>query len=242
MRGDGGMQDATLHDRLARRGNMMDLEGFQLFPYPNAFLNGIVLVGLLSVLKFFTVTTWNLAVGLRAHVWSKLRNKNFVETYGRWAVVTGSSDGIGKGYAYELAKKGMNLLLISRTMEKLQKIKEEIEKEFGVEVEIMQVDFSHGKQCTRDRGTRERKGVNNVAVIVPHPMNFGEVSEHQLWSHVNVNVASPLAMTRMILPGMLERDKGAIVNIASIYGRYPVPMVQVYSATKVSTGWERRWK
>lgn len=64
---------------------MMNLEGSQLFPYPNAFLNGIVLVGLLSVLKFFTVTTWNVAMGLRAHVWSKLRNKNFVETYGQWA-------------------------------------------------------------------------------------------------------------------------------------------------------------
>ncbi|XP_037780285.1 inactive hydroxysteroid dehydrogenase-like protein 1 [Penaeus monodon] len=124
----------------------MDLKDFQLFPYPNALLNIITLIGLLGVLKFFTATTWNLAVGMRAHVWSKLRNKNFVETYGKWAVVTGSSDGIGKGYAYELAKKGMNLLLISRTMEKLQKIKEEIDKEFGVEVEIMQVDFSHGKQ------------------------------------------------------------------------------------------------
>lgn len=63
----------------------MDLEDFLLFPYPNALLNIITLIGLLGVLKFFTATTWNLAVGLRAHVWSKLRNKNFVETYGKWA-------------------------------------------------------------------------------------------------------------------------------------------------------------
>ncbi|XP_063587693.1 hydroxysteroid dehydrogenase-like protein 1 [Penaeus indicus] len=152
-------------------------------------------------------------------------------------IVTGSSDGIGKGYAYELAKKGMNLLLISRTMEKLQKVKEEIDKEFGVEVEIMQADFSHGKQVydeieERVKGKEIGLLVNNVAVILPLPMKFCEVSDHQLWSHVNVNVASPLAMTRMILPGMLDRDQGAIVNIASIYGRHPVPMVQMYSASK----------
>ncbi|XP_042886016.1 inactive hydroxysteroid dehydrogenase-like protein 1 [Penaeus japonicus] len=215
----------------------METGDFQLFPYPNALLNIITLVGLLSVVKFVSVTTWNLAVGLRAHVWSKMRNKNFVATYGKWAVVTGSSDGIGEAYAHELAKKGMNLLLISRTMEKLQKVKEEIDKESGVEVEIMQVDFSHGKHVyeeieERIRGKEIGLLVNNVAVILPYPMDFCEVNDHQLWSHVNVNVASPLAMTRMILPAMLERCKGAIVNIASIYSRYPVPMMQIYSASK----------
>ena len=62
----------------------------------------------------------------------------------KWAVVTGSTDGIGKAYAFELARKGFNMLLISRTQSKLDATKDEIKKEHkNVEVETISYDFSN---------------------------------------------------------------------------------------------------
>ncbi|KAF2359292.1 Short-chain dehydrogenase/reductase SDR [Trinorchestia longiramus] len=60
-------------------------------------------------------------------MWSRLWKKNFCKRYGgKWAVVTGCTDGIGKAYCHELAKDGLNVVLISRSLEKLQKVAEEI--------------------------------------------------------------------------------------------------------------------
>lgn len=75
--------------------------------------------------------------------------------------------------------------------------------------------------------------VNNVGVMLPRPMKFGEASEFEVWSHVNVNVAAMLAMTKLVLPGMVSRRKGAIINLGSIAGTHPLPLMGIYGATKV---------
>ncbi|CAM2114447.1 unnamed protein product [Caretta caretta] len=61
---------------------------------------------------------------------------------GEWAVVTGAGDGIGKAYSLELAKRGLNIVMISRTLEKLQKVATEIEQATGRNVKIIQADFT----------------------------------------------------------------------------------------------------
>ncbi|XP_042886004.1 hydroxysteroid dehydrogenase-like protein 1 [Penaeus japonicus] len=216
---------------------MSDSEGFQFFPSLGTEMNIVTFLGLLTAAKFLARLAWDVVVGLRAHVWSKLWKKDLVKTYGEWAIVTGCTDGIGKAYTFELAKNGMNIILISRTAEKLQSVATEIDKKYGVKTEEVQVDFSLGKEIYSEI-ERQIEGkeigilVNNVGVITPHPMSFGEVNDHILWSHVNVNVASPLAMTKIILPQMLQRRKGAIVNLASIAGRCPIPLLQIYSSSK----------
>lgn len=216
---------------------MIEFEDARLFPGLEAIVNVIMVFGILTATKLVGRTAWDVAVGLRAHVWSKLCKKNLVQTYGKWAIVTGCTDGIGKAYAFELAKNGMNIVLISRTAEKLQNVALEIGRRFGVKTEKVQVDFNSGKEiysviekCIE--GKEIGILVNNVGVITPHPMSFGEVNNHILWSHVNVNVASPLAMTKIVLPQMLKRRKGAVVNLASIAGRCPIPLLQIYSASK----------
>ena len=75
--------------------------------------------------------------------------------------------------------------------------------------------------------------VNNVGVLLSEPQEFGDVSEKDIWSHINVNVASVPAMTKLVLPGMLRRGRGAIVNVSSITSLSPFPMIGIYSATKV---------
>lgn len=82
-------------------------------------------------------------------------------TLGQWAIVTGSTDGIGKAYAQELARRGLNVLLISRNKEKLKAVKEEIESQFrghvAQEVKTLAIDFSQSKKIYHTIATGEIK-------------------------------------------------------------------------------------
>lgn len=75
--------------------------------------------------------------------------------------------------------------------------------------------------------------VNNVGVSTDLPNKFGEISEKGIWSNINVNVATVPAMTSLVLSGMLDRRKGAIINMSSITDTYPHQMLGLYSASKV---------
>lgn len=223
-----------------------------LLPGLGQFEYLLTVVGLVYVGKVLLELIWSLACGFRAHFWSRLWDKRLVETYGKWAVVTGCTDGIGKEYAKQLAKRGMNIVLVSRTQDKLDKVSSEIVQEYDVQTEIVKVDFIDGRHIYEDVAKHLQDKeigilVNNVGVMLPHPMEFELASEKDLWGHVNVNVASVPAMTKLVLPGMLTRGKGAIINIASIAGLYPIPLMGIYSATKAfvdyfshSLEWEYR--
>lgn len=76
--------------------------------------------------------------------------------------------------------------------------------------------------------------MNNVGVMLSHPMEFELASEKDIWSHVNVNTGSVPAMSKLVLPGMLSRGKGAVVNVASIAGFHPIPLMGIYAASKVT--------
>ncbi|KZC09553.1 Inactive hydroxysteroid dehydrogenase-like protein 1 [Dufourea novaeangliae] len=142
---------------------------------------------------------------------------DFRAKFGEWAVVTGSTDGIGKAYAKELAARNMNLVLISRTLEKLENTRDEILEEHPtIEVKIIVADF-----------------MNNVGMQYPYPMFVGEVPESVLWNIVNVNVGATTLMTRLIIGQMQKRGKGAIVNISSGSEMQPLPLMTVYAASKV---------
>lgn len=194
-------------------------------------------IGIFSVGKITASALWNILVGLRAQIWSRLFNRNLKSEYGEWAVITGSTDGIGKSYAKEFAKRGMNILLISRTQEKLERVAKEISDEFSVETEIVQADFSNGLPIYENISTHLKNKeigvlVNNVGIMLGYPQAFNEVSERDIWGHVNVNMASVCAMTKLVLPEMLARKKGAIINIASIAGSGPIPLMGIYAASK----------
>uniref|UniRef100_A0A2K5RGY3 Very-long-chain 3-oxoacyl-CoA reductase n=1 Tax=Cebus imitator TaxID=2715852 RepID=A0A2K5RGY3_CEBIM len=121
---------------------------------------------------------------------------------GEWAVVTGGTDGIGKSYAEELAKRGMKVVLISRSQDKLDQVSSEI--------------------------------MNNVGMAYEYPEHFLDIPDldNMIKKMINVNILSVCKMTQLVLPGMIERAKGAILNISSASGSHPVPMLTIYSATK----------
>ncbi|XP_042690651.1 inactive hydroxysteroid dehydrogenase-like protein 1 isoform X1 [Centrocercus urophasianus] len=175
---------------------------------------------------------------LRLHVIPKLVGEiDIVKRYGRWAVVTGSTDGIGKAYAEELAKRGVNIILISRSKEKLEAVSRNISETYKVETDFIVADFSKGREAYHaiKEGLKDREIgilVNNVGLFYTYPDYFTNLSEDMLWDMININIASANMMVHIVLPGMVEKKKGAIVNVSSASCCQPTPMLTIYGASK----------
>jgi 17beta-estradiol 17-dehydrogenase / very-long-chain 3-oxoacyl-CoA reductase len=149
-------------------------------------------------------------------------------------------DGIGKAYALALAKKGMSVMLISRTESKLQDVKKEIEdkKYAGATVSYLVCDYSKFDKAAQAKVANAIKDlevgvlINNVGVGYRYPMFFHEISDEEVQDLMTMNIDSTVWMTRMVLNGMLDRKAGAIVNISSGSAMATLPLLAEYSAAK----------
>lgn len=168
-----------------------------------------------------------------------LRPGKNLRKFGEWAIVTGATDGIGEAMALEMASKGMNILLISRTEAKLQKTESDIMSKFPkIQVKHLAVDFSHFGSTEQSLVRDTIKGmdvgvlVNNVGVSYSFCRYFHELTLDEVDNMVEMNVNSTGRMTYLVLEGMLERKRGAIVNMSSSAARGPTPLLAQYSGTK----------
>jgi 17beta-estradiol 17-dehydrogenase / very-long-chain 3-oxoacyl-CoA reductase len=162
---------------------------------------------------------------------------------GKWAVVTGATDGIGKAMADEMARKGLSLLIISRTKEKLSETEKEITSKYPkIEVRTLDVDYSKFDEIQRTRvGVELEKCavdggisvlVNNVGISYPFTRYFHELDNDTVSKLMSMNVDATTWMTRLALPHMLEKKKGCIVNISSAAGVSTSPLLAQYGAAK----------
>ncbi|KAM3867456.1 17-beta-hydroxysteroid dehydrogenase type 3 [Diretmus argenteus] len=173
-------------------------------------------------------------------VWFPI-SKSFFTSKGEWAVVTGGSDGIGKAYAFELARQGMDVVILSRTKEKLDRVAKEIGETTGQKVKVIVADFTEENDFDEIENNLKDLNigilVNNVGILPSFiPKKFLETSgdlEQIITKVINCNVKTMLKMCKIILPGMENRGKGVIVNVSSGMASVPLPLYTLYSASKV---------
>uniref|UniRef100_A0A182QUI9 Uncharacterized protein n=1 Tax=Anopheles farauti TaxID=69004 RepID=A0A182QUI9_9DIPT len=159
------------------------------------------------------------------------------QRYGKWAVITGASDGIGKGYAHYLAQKGMAVVLVARNEAKLNKVAAEIKAKYGVDTKVVVADFSKGQTVfphlekalvPLDVGIL----VNNVGVTHGSPKYVDEVSQDDLWGLINVNIGAATLLSNILIPSMKRRHRGLIVNVSSMASIAPSSCLATYAASK----------
>ncbi|XP_031476608.1 very-long-chain 3-oxoacyl-CoA reductase 1-like [Nymphaea colorata] len=194
----------------------------------------LVAIGSLLVLKnLIYAANW---------VWiTFLRPGKNLKKYGSWAVITGCTDGIGKAFAFQLARKGLNVVLVGRNPEKLEEVSGGLKSKYPkVEVRTAVVDFAGDLHEGIKRMEKEIDGldvgilINNAGVSYPYARFYHEVDPQLLNNLIKVNVEGTSKVTQAVLPVMLKKKKGAIVNIGS--GASIVipsdPLYSVYAATK----------
>ena len=154
------------------------------------------------------------------------------------AIITGANSGIGKKTAEIFAGQGATVVLAARRMEKLEEVECEIRKNGGVAYSV-QADVSSQEDCERIvEETIKQCGrvdilVNNAGLVIGTAKEQeGSLDEWDIV--IDTNVKALLAMTRLIVPGMVERKRGHIINIGSIAGDAAYPGGSVYCATKAA--------
>ncbi|KAK9146468.1 hypothetical protein Sjap_006371 [Stephania japonica] len=167
-------------------------------------------------------------------------SKDLKRCYGSWALVTGAADGIGKAISIELADRGLNLILLDRDVPKLEITAKEVQ-ERHVKVRTLVSDLCKDSGNEIVRKIREAiEGldlgvlINNAGTTHLYPNLFHEVDPNMVDSTVAVNVEAATWMAKAVLPGMMERRRGAIINLGSASGSFlpSFPLFTVYAATK----------
>lgn len=150
------------------------------------------------------------------------RGPKSMRQFGKWAIITGSTDGIGKAMAMEYAKKGLNIVLISRTQSKLDAVAKEVRAvRSGCEVETLAVDFVDftAEQQKAVAQIAERHDitilVNNVGMSYPHAMYYHETTIEMQQKLLRINCDSTALMTHLVLPTMQKMKKGFVINVSS---------------------------
>ncbi len=155
----------------------------------------------------------------------------------RTICITGATSGIGRASAYIFAENGYRLLLIARRKERLEQLKDELNKRFNANVDIRCLDvrdYSALKEELADvlEGKTEIDLLLNNAGLA---LGLKGIDEGELthWNQmIDTNIKGVLHMTKIAVPGMKKRKKGHIINIASIAGKEVYPNGNVYCATK----------
>lgn len=154
----------------------------------------------------------------------------------RWAVITGASSGIGAELARVFAARGYSLVITARRHERLEALADEIHKAHGVQVETMALDLEDREapqdlmDMLRDRGIQIHTLVNNAGFGLRG--SFATLPFERQIAMINLNVTALTALCRLVLPGMLERGRGGILNVASTAAFQAGPHMAVYYATK----------
>lgn len=159
------------------------------------------------------------------------------ETHKRTALITGASAGIGRSFAYQLAGRGFDLVITARRRDRLEELSKAIATDRGVRVEVVTADLAEPAapralfdEITR-RGIHVDVLVNNAGFGIAEP--FLKTRWEQQATMIQVLVTAVAQLTHLVLPGMVERGHGRIVNVMSLAGLLPgTPGSTLYAGAK----------
>ncbi|MDW3193729.1 MAG: SDR family oxidoreductase [Cytophagales bacterium] len=164
-------------------------------------------------------------------------SKNFIskfhKKYGEWAVITGASSGIGKWLAIEVAKCGINVLLVARNTTALERLKEEIQKKYQVKAAVLGMDLGADPIEAIINATQNK----NVGLLIANA-GFGtsgyfiNSSIHEELNMLEVNCRALLEMTHYFSQYFAEKQQGGIILMSSMVGFQGTPYTAHYAATK----------
>ena len=156
---------------------------------------------------------------------------------GSSALITGASGGIGGQFARQLASRGVNLVLVARSEERLKALADELERSHtGLPATVIVADLSSSAAPAALMEGLERAGIavdlliNNAGV--GSLRRFVEEDSEAVLRQIQLNCVSLVALTSFLLPGMLTRDRGGVINVASTAAFQPIPTMAVYAASK----------
>lgn len=155
-------------------------------------------------------------------------------------MVTGASSGIGEAFAQRLTADGWDLLVVARRVDRLDQLAARLSEEHGVKVDVIGADLANPQDLTRVcdaiADAPLEMLVNNAGLA--HYMPIAELPPGPARELLEVNVASPVLLSRAAIPGMLKRAAGSIINVASLLafsGEAEAPFFPkraVYAATR----------
>jgi len=158
---------------------------------------------------------------------------DFKTKYGTWALVAGASEGLGAAFAEELAKRGMNLILVARRIEKLEELSKKLRDQYPIEIKCYSIDladYAQIKPFISQLDVDPGLLVYNAAYA---PIGyFDSIAEEDLNRIVDVNIKAPLLLLKMLSVKMIEKGKGAIVLMSSLAGAQGSPKIATYAASK----------
>lgn len=155
--------------------------------------------------------------------------------YGDWALITGASSGIGEAFARSLASDGINVILVARRKEKLEKIAREIEARFGIETLVLLQDLTEEDFLEK---LIHKVGDKKVGLLINNA-GFGSIglytnnNAEQEANMVKLHCLAPTILTHHFARLMIARRQGGIIFVGSIFSYQPMPYVSTYAATKV---------
>ena len=156
---------------------------------------------------------------------------------GQVIVLTGASSGIGEAGAVALAREGARMRLLARREDELRRVQRRI-VEHGGEAEIYPVDLSDTDDLDRcakqllDDNPRIDVLINNAGRSIRRPIREAVGRDHDFERTMQLNYLAPVRLTMRLLPGMLERGSGHLVNVSSQSAMMPTPRFAAYVASK----------
>jgi hypothetical protein len=151
------------------------------------------------------------------------------------AVITGASSGIGAVYADRFAKRGYDLILVARRLDRLDALADKIRKAHGVNVEALQADLERDSDVAKVEQVLSTNPavavlVNNAGLARFKPLEQTPLQDSV--AQIALNATSLMRLTHAVLPAFLKRNDGAIINISSVLSIHASPVSAVYSGTK----------